>query len=197
MKNIGFSDLENLKGSHAPKSLALWLVDRVDTKKGTLLVCGEHIDIRKSVKRVINLPSGDIKVPHPILGRAKAKIPKHSDHGRGQTAKEATKDLLAENEDEASFCQSFMMLVLCIYLAPTTSLNINRGYYPALSDISVISMMDWCGFIANYLIKDIDKFRSSKASHVQVPGCVHILLVRIHYFPLTYCNVVHNIVHMC
>ena len=33
VKNIGFSDLENLKGSRAPKSLALWLVDRVETKK--------------------------------------------------------------------------------------------------------------------------------------------------------------------
>lgn len=83
--------------------------------------------------------------------------------------------MIAENEDAVSFCQSFVLLVLCIYLAPTTSLNINRSYYPAVIDTTQISLMDWCGFVADYLIRGIDEYRSSKASHVQVPGCVHLL----------------------
>lgn len=149
--NIGFTSLDGLVGSRPPKSLTLWLVDRVDTSRGTIEVCGEHIEIRTCVKRMLGLPSGLQKVPQPLNGRSKAKIPrvgsskngeKHSDHGRGQTAKDAMKILLAEDEDEASFCQSFVMLVLGIYLAPTTSLNINRSYYPAVMDVSQISLMD-------------------------------------------------------
>ena len=89
--------------------------------------------------------------------------------------------VIDEKEDEVHFCQSFVMLVLCIYLAPTTSLNINRSYYPALMDVTKIPFMDWCGYIADYLIQGIEDYRNSKAFHVQVPGCVHILPVRTSY----------------
>lgn len=142
----------------------------------------------------MKLPCGHIKVPPPLNGRSKAKRQKgdssnsdqkHSDNGRGKTAKDATKELLKENEDEAKFCRSFVMLVLCTYIAPTTSLNINRNYYPSLMDCTKNPLMDWCGFIADYLIQGIEEFRSSSKSHVQVPGCVHIL-------PLVYIDALIN-----
>jgi hypothetical protein len=188
VKNIDFDSLQDMIESRMPKSLSMWLVDRVDTSKGTMDVCGIPVDIRKAVRRILKLPCGHIKVPPPLNGRSKAKRArgessnpdqKHSVQGRGQSAKEATKDLLKETEDEAVFCRSFVQLVLCTYLAPTTSLNINRNYYTALMDVTKIKLMDWCGFIADYLFQGIDEYRNSTAFHVQVPGCVHILPVRV------------------
>jgi hypothetical protein len=96
----------------------------------------------------------------PPNGRARGESSnldqKHSVQGRGQSAKDATKDLLKETEDEVKFCRSFVMLVLCTYLASTTSLNINRNYCTALMNVYKIKLMEWCGFITDYLLQGID-----------------------------------------
>lgn len=42
-------------------------------------------------------------------------------------------------------------------------------------DVSKIKLMDWCGFIADYLIQGIQEYKNSTASHVQVPGCLHVM----------------------
>uniref|UniRef100_A0ACD5W418 Uncharacterized protein n=1 Tax=Avena sativa TaxID=4498 RepID=A0ACD5W418_AVESA len=186
VQKIGFGPLLDMIESCMPKSLTMWLVDRVDTSSGSLNVGVIPVNIRDSVSGIMNLPHGVLKVPPPLNGRSKARHSridssildqKFSINGRGTAAKDEIKHMLSlqTDEDEDDFCRSFVMVVPCIYAAPTTSLNINRNYLPCLVDVSKICLMDWCGFIAEYLLQGITDYRQSKASHVQVPGCVHIL----------------------
>jgi hypothetical protein len=63
VKNIDFDSLQHMIESRIPKSLSMWLVDRVDTSNRTIDVRDIPVGIRKAVSRILNLPCGDIKVP--------------------------------------------------------------------------------------------------------------------------------------
>jgi len=68
------------------------------------------------------------------------------------------------------------------YLAPNTTLQVNRDFLDSLEDVDKIKEFNWCAFVVQYLISRIENFTNLKSEYVY--GCVHILHVSYNHFPL-------------
>ncbi|VAH55901.1 unnamed protein product [Triticum turgidum subsp. durum] len=79
--------------------------------------------------------------------------------------------------EEEPFCIAFMMAILAIYLAPNTSVAVNRSFLGAAQQLDKLKRMDWCNLVADCLIKGTREYKESDALFVHVKGCVHILSV--------------------
>lgn len=186
VKDMGFQSVLAMHPYKLPRRLLLWLVKRVDCKTKSLVLINRRISILDAVQNILQFPAGKIKVPMPPAGnprdKAFIKLDKfRSDKaGRGQTLAEEEKELLTYQnpEDKDKFCLSFMEVILCAYLAPTTCHNINRSYLlGALSDMSKVPQMNWCHFAVDYLIRDIKDTRKKTVRNINLQGCLHILIV--------------------
>ena len=71
------------------------------------------------------------------------------------------------------------MVMLAVYLAPNSSVAVNRALLGAVKQVDELKEMDWCNFVATYLFKGIKEYKESNTPCVYIKGCVHILSVRI------------------
>uniref|UniRef100_A0A0E0K4Y5 Aminotransferase-like plant mobile domain-containing protein n=1 Tax=Oryza punctata TaxID=4537 RepID=A0A0E0K4Y5_ORYPU len=127
------------------------------------------------VEKVIGAPSGPIPVELSRDGDLRLKN-KFTVKGRGQPIHITISQMLKENTKD-EFTISFMLVALCVYLAPMANLSVNRDYLGALSNVKKISDMNWCEHIADFLIQGISDFKTNKKDNVYVRGYVHILNV--------------------
>ncbi|XP_044335893.1 uncharacterized protein [Triticum aestivum] len=100
----------------------------------------------------------------------------YSHNNRAKNAKMVATEMCAMTEEEP-FCIAFMMAILAIYLAPNTSVAVNRSFLGAAQQLDKLKQMDWCNLVADCLIKGIREYKESDALFVHVKGCVHILSV--------------------
>lgn len=133
VKDMGFQSVTKMAESKLPRRLLLWLVKRVDCKTKSLVLRNRRISIMDAVENILQFPAGEIEVEMPPAGnprdKAFIKLDKFwSDKaGRGQSLTEEEKELLTYRnpDDKDKFFLSFMEVLLCSYLAPTTGPNIN------------------------------------------------------------------------
>uniref|UniRef100_N1QUX8 SIAH-type domain-containing protein n=1 Tax=Aegilops tauschii TaxID=37682 RepID=N1QUX8_AEGTA len=158
------------------KGLTLWLVDKFNCDTEALeFEGGISIPVRPLVKFVLGIPSGPIKVVED-LGVDDALYNQYSHNNRAKNAKMVATEMCAMTEGEP-FCIAFMIAILAIYLAPNTSVAVNRSFLGAARQVDNLKQMDWCNLVADCLIKGIREYKESDALFVHVKGCVHILSV--------------------
>uniref|UniRef100_A0A0E0LDP5 Aminotransferase-like plant mobile domain-containing protein n=1 Tax=Oryza punctata TaxID=4537 RepID=A0A0E0LDP5_ORYPU len=167
--DAGFGHLLSMQACNIPKGMTVWLIKR-HWKLG-----GKSIPIKPLVEKVIGAPSGPIPVELSRDGDLRLKN-KFTVKGRGQPIHITISHILKENTKD-EFTISFMLVALCVYLAPMANLSVNRDYLGALSNVKKISDMNWCEHIADFLIQRISDFKTNKKDNVYVRGCVHILNV--------------------
>ncbi|KAK8449877.1 hypothetical protein SEVIR_7G280875v4 [Setaria viridis] len=78
----------------------------------------------------------------------------------------------ASDED---FCILFMLALLNTFLAPSRSEKVDTSFLIDLMDHEKIKELDWCSFVADYLINSIRAYQQQKIK--DVPGCLHLLHV--------------------
>uniref|UniRef100_A0A453DQD8 RING-type E3 ubiquitin transferase n=1 Tax=Aegilops tauschii subsp. strangulata TaxID=200361 RepID=A0A453DQD8_AEGTS len=169
VRKIGFGSLLSMADFEINKALTLWLVGRFSCETEALeFEGGVSIPVRPLVKSVLGIPSGPIPVVQsPYSHFSSTKVRK---------AKELAEEMCGITEEEP-FCTAFMMVILAIYLAPNTTMLVNRSLLGAAQKVGSLRQMDWCGFVADYLIKGLMEFKESDAPFVLLKGCVHILSV--------------------
>uniref|UniRef100_A0A0E0KFJ2 Uncharacterized protein n=1 Tax=Oryza punctata TaxID=4537 RepID=A0A0E0KFJ2_ORYPU len=142
--NAGFKSLLNMQACNVPKYMTLWLIDKVNYPRCTMEVGGKSIEIKPLVRKVIG--ALDRHIPVELSKEMDTRLNyKFSEDGRGLRVCEAISRML-KKDNEAEFTISFMMVTLAIFLAPGTTLSVNRDY---LTTISNVIFMD---FVANIYV---------------------------------------------
>jgi hypothetical protein len=175
---IGFGSFLSMAEFKMNRALTLWLVDKFNCDTEALeFEGGISIPVRPLVKSVLGIPSGPIQVVEGLY-IDNALMDEYTCNGKVKNAWEVANGMCSITDKEP-FCIAFMMGILGIYLAPSTSVGVNRKLLGAVRQVDKLKEMDWCNFVAAYLFKGIKKFKKSKATFVSIKGCVHILSVRI------------------
>jgi hypothetical protein len=186
VKEMGFESVLNMSESKLPRRLLLWLLKKFDCKTMSLILKNRRISIIDAVEDILKFPAGPLAVKMIPAGNPRDKAFMNLDKfrsekgGRAQSLAEEEEILLKyKNEgDKDKFWLSFMEVLLCCYLAPTTSNTINRHYVlGALKGVSKIPEMNWCRFAVNYLIRDIKEIRTKTVENINLQGCLHTLIV--------------------
>ncbi|KAK1661093.1 hypothetical protein QYE76_049252 [Lolium multiflorum] len=173
---IGFGSFLSMAEFEMNKALTLWLVDKFNCDTEALeFEGGISIPVRPLVKSVLGIPSGPIQVVKGLDIDDSLKD-EYTYNGRPKNAKEVAEEMCSITDKEP-FCIAFMMAMLGIYLAPSTSVGVNWKLLGAVRQVDKLKEMDWCNFVATYLFKGIKKFKESNATFVYIKGCVHILSV--------------------
>uniref|UniRef100_A0A0D9WE70 Uncharacterized protein n=1 Tax=Leersia perrieri TaxID=77586 RepID=A0A0D9WE70_9ORYZ len=175
VSNAGFEKLLCLQPCSVPIRLTLWLIQHVNTKMGTLEVCGKSIPVKALIEKVIGAPKGQSSVETSKEADTTVKL-KFSENGREMPIPAAIDRMLKE-ETEDEFIVSFMLVALSIFLCPGSKIAINRDYIPAVQNWKVIKDTNWCDHIAIVLMDGIIDFKVSATKNVNIKGCVHILNV--------------------
>uniref|UniRef100_A0A0E0JRL7 Uncharacterized protein n=1 Tax=Oryza punctata TaxID=4537 RepID=A0A0E0JRL7_ORYPU len=113
--------------------MTMWLIKSVHCLCGTLEIGGKSIPIKPLVEKVIGAPNGPIPVELSRDGDLRLKN-KFTTKGRGQLIHITICHMLKENTKD-EFTISFMLVALCVYLAPMANLSMNRDYLGDLSNV--------------------------------------------------------------
>ncbi|XP_047053612.1 uncharacterized protein LOC124659837 isoform X1 [Lolium rigidum] len=176
VEEIGFGSFLSMAEFKMNRALTLWLVDKFNCDTEALeFEGGISIPVRPLVKSVLGIPSGPIQVVEGLY-IDNALMDEYTCNGKVKNAWEVANGMCSIIDKEP-FCIAFMMGILGIYLAPSTSVGVNRKLLGAVRQVDKLKEMDWCNFVATYLFKGIKKFKKSKATFVSIKGCVHILSV--------------------
>jgi hypothetical protein len=183
VEEIGFAVFLSMPNCGLPKDLTVWLVNQCSWKDKALIVRGRPIKIKTLIKKLLGIPDGPYAVPLPRSKRGKAKGSTDEDKelkeekGARCLSSKSTLESLVATHDPEQFKRSFMLYVLCIYLAPSSGHFVNLSYSPSVNNVEIIKDMNWCDHVADVLIEGIREYRESKAANVNVHGCVHVLIV--------------------
>ena len=100
-----------------------------------------------------------------------------------------------KNMGPQKFCVYFMSGFLSSFLAPSTSQYVGTSFLIDLVDYENIINLDWCTFVADYLIAGITAYKNGKKK--RLAGCLHLLHVsslqklwfcRFRFVPYIYTN---------
>ncbi|XP_024317807.1 uncharacterized protein LOC112271848 isoform X2 [Brachypodium distachyon] len=163
VKEIFLGSLLNVSAKKLPRALTIWLVNQVNCDKGTLDIHNTQFRIKPLIHKLLGIPSGAHKVPVPVLSRwGKYKIfsspEEYADFrdnklGKGKKVKDEIKFLIGCN-DKIKFQKHFLLLALCIYLAPSSSYLVSTKFLNVVtSDLNALKDLGWCSFVADYIIE--------------------------------------------
>jgi hypothetical protein len=184
VRKIGFGSLLEMAECELDKDLTMWLVDKV----GVIQIGQKLVEIEPLVKSILGLPNGPIKV-ETETDVDKDLLMQFTQGGNAKTVNQAVIDMYNE-PDEKKFCTIFMLVILGLYLAPSTNHYINKSYLGAVSKVDQLHQMDWCGFAADKLIEGIKHYQDLE--HAQVKGCVHILTVSSPVYCYLFCFLLYD-----
>lgn len=185
---MGFESVLNMAECKLPRRLLLWLIKKVDCKTMSLILKNMRISILDAVEAILKIPAGQLDVEMPPTGnphdKAFIKMDKFRSEkaGRGHSLAEEEELLLTYQnaDDKDKFWFSFMEVLLCSYLAPTTSNLIKRSYVLGeLSDLTKTPNMNWCHFAVEYLIRDIIQTRTKIVENINLQGCLYIPIIML------------------
>ncbi|KQJ86759.1 hypothetical protein BRADI_4g07551v3 [Brachypodium distachyon] len=148
IRDCGFGALLDIRNCKLPKRLTLWLINKFNYHTGALGFHGMSIPIKPLIQKLLALPAGDIPVTAPLFtvaGKTKVLNPNAEQRefrddkgGRGKALHLVIDDLIACHVQQ-KFQRTFLLVVFCIYLAPTSSHLINRNYLECLNNMEEVA----------------------------------------------------------
>lgn len=148
IRDCGFGALLDILNCKLPKRLTLWLINKFNYHTGALGFHGMSIPIKPLIQKLLALPAGDIPVTAPLFtvaGKTKVLNPNAEQRefrddkgGRGKALHLVIDDLIACHVQQ-KFQRTFLLVVFCICLAPTSSHLINRNYLECLNNMEEVA----------------------------------------------------------
>ncbi|KAI3726430.1 hypothetical protein L1987_66227 [Smallanthus sonchifolius] len=179
VKSMGFGSLLDLKCRTLRRSLCLWLLERFNTIRRSLEICGERIPLYpRDVELVMGLPASGKDVvtsgPDDLVAELRQK---YNASNRGISVR-FLEERLGQPEAGDDFKRAFLLYVLGTLLCPTARLDVSPSFLHLLTDMDSIHEYNWAKFLLDRLVREVSRYRQGKQR--AVGGC--LLFLQIFYY---------------
>ncbi|XP_076946320.1 uncharacterized protein LOC143617738 [Bidens hawaiensis] len=179
VKDIGFGSLLDLKCRTLRRSLCLWLLERFNTIRRSLEICGKRIPLSpRDVELVMGLPATGRDVvnsgPDDLVADLRLK---YNASNRGISVR-FLEERLGEPEAGDDFKRAFLLYVLGTLLCPTARLDVSPSFLHFLTDMDSVHEYNWAKFLLDKLVREVSRFRQGKQR--AVGGC--LLFLQLFYY---------------
>ncbi|XVE86079.1 hypothetical protein DITRI_Ditri18aG0007600 [Diplodiscus trichospermus] len=179
VKSMGFGSLLGLRCRTLRRSLCLWLLERFNTARCSLEICGERIPLSpRDVEHVMGLAACGKDVVNSGPDDLIADL-RHSYNAtnRGISVR-LLEERLAAPEAGEDFKRSFILYALGTLLSPTARLDVSPSFLHFLINMDVVHQYNWGKFLLDRLVREVSRFRQGK-QHA-VGGC--LLFLQLFYY---------------
>lgn len=179
VRSMGFGSLLDLKCRTLRRSLCLWLLERFNTIRRSLEICGERIPLYPhDVELVMGLPATGKDVvnsgPDDLVAELRQK---YNASNRGISVR-FLEERLGQPEAGDDFKRAFLLYVLGTLLCPTARLDVSPSFLHLLTDMDIIHEYNWAKFLLDRLVREVSRYRQGKQR--AVGGC--LLFLQIFYY---------------
>ncbi|KAL3526986.1 hypothetical protein ACH5RR_011642 [Cinchona calisaya] len=179
VKSMGFGSILGLRCRTLRRSLCLWLLERFNTMRRSLEICGERIPLTPlDVELVMGLAASGKDVvasgPDDLILELRQK---YNATNRGISVRLLEEQLAAPDAGE-DFKRSFVLYVLGTLLCPTARLDVSPTFLHFLTNMDVIHQYNWGKFLLDRLVREVARYRQGK--QLAVGGC--LLFLQLFYY---------------
>ncbi|XAR51482.1 Phosphoprotein phosphatase [Bertholletia excelsa] len=179
VKSMGFGSLLDLRCRTLRRSLCLWLLERFNTARSSLNICGERIPLSpQDVELVLGLAASGKDVvnsgPDDLIAELRRS---YNATNRGISLR-LLEDRLAAPGAGDDFKRSFVLYALGTLLCPTARLDVSPSFLHFLTNMDVIHQYNWGKFLLDRLVREVARFRQGKQR--AVGGC--LLFLQLFYY---------------
>ncbi|KAJ0098780.1 hypothetical protein Patl1_21338 [Pistacia atlantica] len=179
VKSMGFGSLLGLRCRTLRRSLCLWLLERFNTTRRSLDICGECIPLSpRDVELVMGLAASGKDVvnsgPDDLIADLRHSY-NATNHGISVRLLE---ERLAVPEAGEDFKRSFVLYALGTLLSPTARLDVSPSFLHFLTNMDVIHQYNWGKFLLDRLVREVSRYRQGKQR--AVGGC--LLFLQLFYY---------------
>lgn len=179
VRSMGFGSLLGLRCRTLRRSLCLWLLERFDTARRSLEICGERIPLSpKDVELVMGLAASGKDVvnsgPDDLIVELRNSY-NATNHGISVRLLE---ERLAAPEAGEEFKRSFILYALGTVLCPTARLDVSPSFLHFLTNMDTIHQYNWGKFLLDRLVREVSRFHQGKQR--AVGGC--LLFLQLFYY---------------
>ena len=176
VQSMGFGSLLGLRCRTLRRSLCLWLLERFNTTRCSLEICGERVSLcPKDVELVMGLVASGKDVvnsgPDDLIANLRHSY-NATNHGISVRLLE---ERLAAPEAGEDFKRSFVLYTLGTLLSPTARLDVSPSFLHFLTNMDVVHQYNWGKFLLDRLVREVSRFRLGK--QLAVGGCLLFLQV--------------------
>ncbi|KAK6228722.1 hypothetical protein QUC31_005836 [Theobroma cacao] len=179
VKSMGFGSLLGLRCRTLRRSLCLWLLERFNTVRRSLEICGERIPLSpRDVEHVMGLAACGKDVvnsgPDDLIADLRQS---YNATNRGISVR-LLEEWLAAPEAGEDFKRSFILYALGTLLSPTARLDVSPSFLHFLINMDVVHQYNWGKFLLDRLVREVSRFRQGKQR--AVGGC--LLFLQLFYY---------------
>lgn len=179
VRSMGFGSLLVLRCRTLRRSLCLWLLERFNTTRRSLDICGECIPLSpRDVEFVMGLAACGKDVvnsgPDDLIANLRHSY-NATNHGISVRLLE---ERLAVPEAGEDFKRSFVLYALGTLLSPTARLDVSPSFLHFLTNMDVIHQYNWGKFLLDRLVREVSRYRQGKQR--AVGGC--LLFLQLFYY---------------
>ncbi|XP_035550624.1 uncharacterized protein LOC108983109 isoform X1 [Juglans regia] len=179
VKSMGFGSLIDLRCRTLRRSLCLWLLERFNTTRRSLEICGEWIPLSpKDVEVVMGLVASGKDVvnsgPDDLIADLRYSY-NATNHGISVRLLE---ERLAAPEAGEDFKRSFVLYALGTLLSPTARLDVSPSFLHFLTNMDAVHQYNWGKFLLDRLVREVSRFHQGKQR--AVGGC--LLFLQLFYY---------------
>ncbi|GFP78822.1 methionyl-tRNA formyltransferase [Phtheirospermum japonicum] len=161
VKSMGFGSILNLRCRTLRRSLCLWLLEKFNTVRRSLEICGERIPLTpRDVELVMGLSSSGKDVvnsgPDEIIAELRKK---YNATNRGISVR-LLEERLAAPESGEDFKRSFLLYVLGTLICPTARLDVSPSFLHFLTNMDVVHQYNWGKFLLDRLVRELFYYES-------------------------------------
>lgn len=178
VKSMGFGGLLGLRCRTLRRSLCLWLLERFNTSRRSLEICGKCIPLSpRDVEHVMGLTASGKDVVNSGPDDLIADLRHHYNATNRGISVRLLEDHLAAPEAGEDFKRSFVLYALGTVLSPTARLDVSPSFLHFLTNMDVLHQYNWGKFLLERLVREISRFRQGRQQ--AVGGCLLFLQVNI------------------
>lgn len=190
VKSMGFGSLLGLRCRTLRRSLCLWLLERFNTARCSLEICGERIPLSpRDVEHVMGLAACGKDVvnsgPDDLITDLRHS---YNATNRGISVR-LLEERLAAPEAGEDFKRSFILYALGTLLSPTARLDVSPSFLHFLINMGAVHQYNWGKFLLDRLVREVSRFRQGKQR--AVGGCLLFLQVGIELSRFNSININH------
>lgn len=185
VKDCGFGSILKLKCKHLPfNQFIVRLASFYDEKTQSIKVPGTRpfkIDA-KIVHWNLGIPYGGCKLSSKVTKLTRSAIAEDTTAGPKAPKIVDLVAMLGPKLVGDQFVRVFLLVLLSIFLCPSTADRASPRFYNGICVIKNINGYDWCEAVASCLNRGLLKFKHSLAKESRSPGlcgCLFVLYVSI------------------